>query len=304
MTGRALLCALLVATAAAQAPPPARFRVAIGLSARVLGRSNRADAVAALNAWLLAAFKERKVQADPGVEIFDSLDDIVQAMRQERIDLATVGMDDFIVLERKVPLGGLFSNLVKNKVSEQFVLLVRRDRGFKGLADLRGQSIVMLENNRALLAPLWLDTELLRRHLPLSARHFAKVTFVAKPSLAVMPVFFRQADAALMNQARFETASELNPQLGRDLAPLLVSPEYISSIGAYRADATAASANFYRQEAPRLSETPGGKLVLNLFQNDGVVEIREADLMETRALLAEHARLVAGPAFPLQRRQP
>ena len=33
--------------------------------------------------------------------------------------------------------------------------------------------------------------------------------------------------------------------------------------------------------------------MLNLFQTDGIVEVKEADLRDTRALLAEHARLLA-----------
>ena len=293
MNRRSLLFALLAATVAAQVPPP-RFKVALGLSARVLGRANRTDVTAAMKAWLPGSFKERKVNAEPAVEVFDSLDDIVQAMRQEKIDLATVGMDDFLVLEKKVPLAGLFSSQVKNRITEQFVLLVRRDRAFKGLADLRGQSMVVLEGNRALLAPTWLDTELLRRHLPVSVRHCARVAFAAKPALAIMPVFFGQADAALVYRSGFETASELNPQLGRELTVLAASPEYLSCVGAYRADAPAASADFYRQEVAHLPDTPGGRLMLNLFQSDALVEVKESDLRETRALLAEHARLLAG----------
>ena len=290
---RALLGVLLAAAAAAQAPPPVRFRVSMGFSARILGRSNRADVAAAMKAWLLTAARERKVEADPEIQVFDSLEDLVQAAQQERIDVVGVGMDELLVLEKKVPLAGMFANKVKNRITDQFVLLVRRDRELRGLADLRGLSSAMLDSSRSLLAPLWLDTELMRRHLPAGARFFGKVNVAAKPALAVMPLFFKQVDAALMTQAGFETACELNPQLGRDIEALVTSPELVSAIGAYRANADPASANFYRHEAPRLSETPGGKLVLNLFQTDGIVEVKEADLRDTRALLAEHARLLA-----------
>jgi hypothetical protein len=109
-----------------------------------------------------------------------------------------------------------------------------------------------------------------------------------------MPLFFKQVDAVLMNQAAFETACELNPQLAKDLTVLLASPEIISSVGTYRANATSASASFYREEATRVNETPGGRLILNLFQTEAIVELKESDLRATRALLAEHARLLAG----------
>jgi hypothetical protein len=51
--------------------------------------------------------------------------------------------------------------------------------------------------------------------------------------------------------------------------------------------------NLYRKEALRLAETPSGKLILNLFQTDAVVELKESDLRDTRLLVAEYARLLA-----------
>jgi len=292
MAGRLLLAALLALPAAAQAP--GRIRLSIGFSARIIGKSNRTDLTAAMKAWMRTAAMERKVEADPDVQIFDRFEDLAQEVEHRRLDVISVGMDDFVVLEKRVPMTGLFANRVRGRITDNYVVLVRRDQAAKGLADLRGQSIVVLEQNRALLAPLWLDTELMRRHLRPLAGHFGKVTYTAKPSLAIMPLFFKQVDAALMNQAAFETACELNPQLAKELTVLLVSPAVLSSVGAYRANATSASATFYREEATRLSETPGGRLILNLFQTDAIIQVMESDLRETRALLAEHARLVAG----------
>jgi hypothetical protein len=119
------------------------------------------------------------------------------------------------------------------------------------------------------------------------------VTYVYKPALAIMPLFFKQVGAVLMNQAGFETACELNPQMAKDITVLLSSPELVSYVGAYQASANSASATFYREEALRLAETPGGRLFLNLFQTDGIVQIQPAELGETRALLAEHEKLLA-----------
>ena len=46
------------------------------------------------------------------------------------------------------------------------------------------------------------------------------------------------------------------------------------------------------------AETEGGRLVLNLFKADAVVEIKDSDLAGTRALLADYARLKAQAATP------
>ena len=200
---RPWLSVVLATAAIAQAPAPDRIRVHIGFSSRVIGQSNHNDLTAAMKAWLLAVTRERKVDLDTDVVILGSLDEIVQAMRQKRIDVISLGMDDYLALEKEVPLTGLFANRIGKKITEQFVVLVRRDQGIKGLADLRGQSIIMLDQRRTLLASLWLDTELMSRRLPVGARFFGKVTSAAKPSLAIMPLFFRQTAAVLMNAGAY-----------------------------------------------------------------------------------------------------
>jgi ABC-type phosphate/phosphonate transport system substrate-binding protein len=170
---------------------------------------------------------------------------------------------------------------------------VNKDRSFKDLRDLRGETIVILDAVRTSLAPLWLDTELMRSRLPVSAHYFGKISLVKKPNLAILPVFFKQAGVALVSRNSFQMAGELNPQLVKELRVLATSPDVIPSIGAFRANAVSGAVDLYRREALRLGDSPGGKLVLNLFQTDGVVEINESDLAGTRALLAEHARLKA-----------
>jgi len=288
------MAGVLWVSAAAQPPGPERFNVVIGFSARVLGKANRNDLTAAMKAWMHTLVTERHLAADAHLEVFNSVDALALALRQERVDVASVSVDDFIVLERMVPLAGMFSVRTNGKPSDQYVVLVRRYRAWKGLAELRGEASVILDKPRTLMAPVWLDTELLRRRLPVAARFFSKVTYAEKPNLAIMPLFFKRAGVVLMTRAGFETACELNPQLGKELAVLMTSQELLSSVGAYRANATSSSVAMYRREALRLGETAAGKLILNLFQTEAIVELKESDLRATRALLAEHAKLLAG----------
>ncbi len=272
----------------------ARTSVVIGFSSRVLGEANRMDLTAAMKAWMQTITRERHLDVEAHIEVFDSVAEMERALREEEIDVVSLPADDFLALEKLYPLAGLFANQVKQKATDQFVLLARRDRVRQGLASLRGESLVVLDEPRSLLAPLWLDTELLRRHLPVSARHFGRLTSAAKASRVILPVFFRQADAALMTRSGFETACELNPQLGKELVVLASSPELVSSVGAYRANSTSAAVALYRNEALKLGETPAGKLILTLFRTEAIVDLKPSELRETRALLAEHARLLAG----------
>ena len=267
--------------------------MSIGFQARALGNTNRSDVTAAMKAWMATVLKEQNVTVTPNFEVYDSLRDMVSALRQERLDVFNASMDEFLTLEKKVPCKGIFASQVHGKVTEQYVLLVHKDRAVNDLKDLRGETIVVLENPRTALAPLWLDAELMRSQLPVSSGFFGKITYVQKPNLAILPVFFKQATAALVTRAAFETVGELNPQLSRQIRILKSSQELVPGVGAYRRGANSAALELYRTQALNLGKTPAGKLILNLFQIEGVVEVKEADLASTRTFLADYARLKA-----------
>ena len=195
----ALCCAAFLAFAASAAAqsvastntPPLRF----GVSARTMADLNRTDVTAALKVWFETIAKERGIYADPNPRVFDSLAGFAEALRREEIDVITAPSDEFIVLEKTVPLAGLYSSAVGGRITEEYVLLVRQDSSFRSLADLRDSRLIVLTHPSAGLSPVWLDTELLRNKLPVSARFFRGITRTSKMNRAILPVFFNQADA-------------------------------------------------------------------------------------------------------------
>lgn len=288
-----VLFGLLAANVSAQPASSANSIVRIGFSARSLGNANRSDVTASVKVWLQAVARERHLTADPIPEVYDSIGDMANALRREQIDVISAPTDEFLVLEKVVPLWRLFASKVNGKITEQYVLLVHRDRAINSLKELRGETIVVMDSPRTALAPLWLETELMQNKLPIGTRFFGKITYASKSNLAILPVFFKQAGAALVTRSNFEIAGELNPQLSKEIRVLAFSPELIPTIGAFRSNATSVAVDLYRKEAMKLIDTPAGKLVLNLFQAEGITELKESDLSGTRAFLAEYARLKA-----------
>jgi hypothetical protein len=283
--------ALLWAPLPAQSQFPPNASVCIGFSARGMANVNRADVVAAMKAWLMAVTKEQKLSIRADCKVFDTFSEMEDALRRGQIDLVASPTDDFVLLAKVVPMTGLFVSQINGRITEEYVLLVNREQPVRDLRDLRGQDLYFLEHPRTLLAPLWLDVELLHRKLPVSNRFFGKVTHVTKPSQAILPVFFKPSGAALVTRAQFDLAMELNPQLARQVRVLAHSPELIPAIGAMRASGVLGALEFYRKESGRVQESEGGRQVLNLFQCDAVVQIQPSELAGTRSLLAEYARL-------------
>jgi phosphonate transport system substrate-binding protein len=282
---------LVWAPAPAQSPFPPNATVYIGFSPRVLGNVNQADVTAAMRAWFQGVIDKESLPVHADIAILGTVAEIEKALRGKRIDVISASTDDFVAFEKTVPLTGLYATVVNGKVSEEYLLLVHRDQATRELKDLRGQDLFVLDQARTTLASLWLDTELLRRRLPVTTRFFGKLTHVPKPSQAILPVFFKQAGAALVTRAQFNLAAELNPQLARDIRILAHSPEVIPTVGAVRADVSSGAVRFYQRQLMKIHESEGGKQMLKMYQTDGVAEIKLSDLAGTRALLAEYARL-------------
>ena len=278
--------------AEAESPADSGMVVRIAISTRTMGNANRSDVLAATRAWMATVARDKHLNIQPEAQFYDSAEGIIDALRKGGADVISVATDDFFRIEKVVPLVGAFSNVIQNRITEEYVIVVHRDRGVKDLRELRGGSIIILNEGRALLSPLWLDSELLHRKLPLTQGFFGKVTYAKNPALAILPVFFKQAGAAVVTRANLDTAAELNPQLRKQLVVLASSPPIVPMVGAYRANDSAKAIDIYRREGLTLGGFPAGRTLLTLFQVDDVVEIKDGDLSGTRSFLREHERLL------------
>ena len=206
-----MLLGVLGPFASAQSPQPARSAVRFGFSERSFGHANRADVIAAAKAWLETIAKGRGLAIDPTPLVFDSVNGMAAAVRRELVDVVSLPTDEFLALEKSISLKWLFVSLVNGKISEQYVLLVKADRPIKELKDLRGMDLMVLDHPRTCIAPLLVGYHAPAREASPGSRFFGRMTRVPKPSLAILPVFFNQAGAALVTRSSFETAGELNP---------------------------------------------------------------------------------------------
>ena len=122
----------------------------------------------------------------------------------------------------------------------------------------------------------------------------SRMTFVAKVSKVVLPVFFRKLDACIVTKRGFETMSELNPQTGQQLKTLAVSPALVPFLFCFRADYTSPIRKQVVAEISKWHTTPAGRQILTIFQCDRLEEGTFACLESAQELLDTQRRLSAG----------
>ena len=268
---------------------PVRF----AFSSRMFFGVNENDARAAMKAWGQTISEERGIPLDSGFKIIGGVEAIATAIRDKLIDAITLPTDEYWALCKKVSLGSIILGSKDGQSTVQLVLLVRSDSGIQRLADLRGHSLVVFQNPLTSLAPAWLETELLQHQLGLAEQFWGRTTESAKLLRVITPVFFRQADACLVTLKGFETMTELNPQIGRQLKILAQSEAMVPSLFCFRGDYLSPYREKLLQEVSQVNETPAGRQTLALFQTERLFPGDPSALANACALLDLHRQLCA-----------
>jgi ABC-type phosphate/phosphonate transport system substrate-binding protein len=146
------------------------------------------------------------------------------------------------------------------------------------------------------LAPAWLSTLLAANNLPQPERFFSSQKLTDNLNQVVLPVFFRRADAACLARRDWETAVELNPQVGRELRPLAVSPKVVPIAIAFRRGCSPMGRSLLIDAILRVASVTAGQQIITLYQSRGFI-VRPVSVMSgTVELVRQFERLVGQSA--------
>lgn len=242
---------------------PLVFR--LGFSSASFAGVNENDAKAGMKAWAEMLFRNRGLLVNAETVVLPNVEAIAQAERRKEVDAVVLNADECRQLGPELVSGPFIAGLSGGRITEQYVLLVHRDSGIERVEQLRGRSLICLNNARMCLAPAWLETALAAARLP-RTNVLSRVTRMDKLSKAVLPVFFRQADACVVTRRGFNTMAELNPQVGQRLRVLASSPEVVPTGFCFRYNYDNPLKEIILSEVSRIKDSPGGAQFMTLFE--------------------------------------
>ena len=266
----------------------------VAISADTLAGANINDARAAYKVWIREVTRQLPstvTQMHP--EIFLPSEAIIRGVRQGEIECFGITALEFVKLGDLVDPDYL---LLQDYLADgmEYVLLVHRDSTFKRVADLRGTQLLTHFHRDMVLAPAWLGTMLAASGLPQAERFFASQKSTDNLNQVVLPVFFRRADAACLARRNWETEVELNPQLGRDLHPLAVSPKIVPIAIAFRRGCSAEGRKALITSILKGASVTGGKQIVTLYQSHGFI-VRPTSVMNgTVDMVRQYDRALMG----------
>ncbi len=252
---------------------------------------NQNDALAAIKVWVRRVTRNRKIPLEPETTVFNTLEELQHSIDQQTVNLMIMNVQDYFNLTNHPVFDAVFTPKEADKVLDEYLLLIRSDKDLT-LDDLRGKRVIFIKATGAEQGRMWMDCVLHDHGLPLSEHYFVTED-VIKPSAAILPVFFGQAQACVVDASGFGIMKELNPQIGRRLRPMLTSPplcEYIICIHKHY--------SLYRQDIidglAELHTDPAGQQILTVFKIDKLNPFQESYIVNARKLW-QHYRQARPP---------
>ena len=284
----------------AQAPAPPGAYQPLPLHAAIMRSSlsgvNETDAMAALNVFVRRMGEKRGYALTPHIHVLDNaaaLADYLRAHPDTPIDLAILDSWDYLAFAPIANLPPAFATVEQDAVLEEYLVLVRKDSGLAGLADLAGKRVLVLRSSNANTVGHWFRTEIraLGRGAPedflgqLEVRH--------QLSQTVLPVFFGKADACVVDREGFATMSELNPQIAETLQVLVASEPFLDTLACVRLDGWEEADQRQKMLDAMLEmpDDPAGRQILTLFKFNGMAPFEDRYLDSMRALRQRAAEL-------------
>lgn len=273
--------------------PEARLEIQFGFSASMFDGVHEADARAAMKVYTQTIGDQNGVCVTREPIILAGLPAIEAELERGEVDVFALVTEEFLALEHRGLEGPFLCSNVRGRITEQYVMLVRDDSALRGPADLRDRRLIVSKDVRSSLALPWLEVACRERGLGAPSALLAGIGTASKASQAVLPVFFGQADAALVTAGSWEIMCEMNPQLRRTLRIVISSPPMVPALSCFRRGLSEAQKEQIIGAARLSSTTPAYVQLMALFKTDAVVYRPESALAETRAVVALLHRLRA-----------
>lgn len=261
-------------------------RLNIGFLRIIFDEVRPNDVTASVKVWAETIAREKQVATTVLVRLFDDPAEFHRALLAGEVDLIALDTKTYLESFEGAPIDPAFMVARYGGVREEYLLAVHRESGIARLSGLRGKAVIVQAGGSTnYLAKDWLEGLLLSNGLPGAASFFQSIKQAPKVSRAALPVFFRQADACVVNRAAFETLIELNPQVGTQLEILARSPVFLPIVMGFRRSYQARLRYDMTTAMLEMNRTPRGQEILTAFRSEKIEPFEPAYLDTARQLL-------------------
>jgi len=165
----------------------------------------------------------------------------------------------------------------KNDKFRRFLLITNKKSNINSLKDLRDKSVGLVKFDS--IQDLYLDTTLLQEQKEDAASFLKTKKYYLKPSRALIKLFFNQIDACIVTEYAYNTATEINPQLKKQLKIIQRSEDIFPPIVLILTHKNSSYfSKLYEKFVFTSQMNPKTKQILNMYQTVQSVGLSDEDI--------------------------
>jgi phosphonate transport system substrate-binding protein len=250
-----------------------------------LGTINENDANAAIRSWTNSMINELGLPAIPRVAIYENMAQIQTQLEKKQLDIICLTTPQWFAVRHLIAEDALLAVKSAGTIKEESVVLVHRTGSANSILDLKNKNLRVWENSRTALSFTWLRWLMMEKKLGSAEDYFKKITWVEKLNQAVLPVFFKQADACLVNRNGLDIMAELNPQIAKQVKIIEKSSPYIAVVFCFRRDYQSPIKQIVINDMQEMVDSTAGGQLLTIFQMEDMAQVSIAEFENIISLL-------------------
>jgi len=247
------------------------MQMRMALSMDLLAGANANDSRAAYKVWA------EQVITKFGLKNFEMLPEVVypsarmlQMVRSHQVECAGLSAQEIYKVQNEIDLETVLLEDYSAQGME-YVVLVQAKSPIQRLEDLKKHRMLIHRHRDTVLLTMWLELQMNASRQGASEEYFDTLLYRDKVNETILPLFFGKTDAIGITRRAFQTAVELNPQLGRQLRVLCNSPKLVIDSLVVRKGCDPGQKQQLIHAITGLSSVPAGKQLLTLYESQGFV---------------------------------
>ena len=248
------------------------------------------DARVAMKVWLEDI--ALSYGGDLTLKFYDNSNSLYEDFKNQKVDMIVLNLPYYF--ENKAKIDNESVELWSIAMSEdryvKYYLITSKNSKINSFKDIKGKTISLTSNDT--VGNVWLDKNSLKQFKTTYTDVFKEVHPVLKESTALLNVFFKKRDLALISKRTWDTMIELNPSIKNKIKIIDETKEkHIPFIGFFSKYADKRSIDAFFELSANLEDLRGSSQVIDLLKFKKVIKVNEDSLVDLENYYNEYLKL-------------
>ena len=222
------------------------------------------------------------------VVIIHTVPDMIEALKQGKIDFAYVSNLDYIRIKQALDITPLVMVVKAGSKTYKSLFIVRGDSNFNNISQLQGKKFIYTDRNSAhgyIFPNLYV-----RKNYNKPLEEFFGQTITGKKDCdSILAVLYKKADVASVSNQTLDIMAQLKPRLSREIKTLNESQPFVQGpIFCYKKNFSDESfIKRFTDELLKMDKITEGKQTLLLFKIGGWTPAKDEDYNSLRSIFRQ-----------------